>query len=227
MNEEDRDGLRGSVDSVETRSGTGTDGGESPVSRTMARRTFLTVTAAAGTAGLAATGCGGIGSGGGDVGGKGIRGPNSTGILAGRRVLIEAARMQNAPDNGIGRGLKVGKEEIVGVVTALERYIALDEGEQIAEWNRKAGWLADQLQDIPGLEARYELNTHGYFDVELVWDEAVIPLSRDDLGRKLMEGDPRIRIEGNLARTLQLEPGEEILVARRLRELFTTGNQPI
>ena len=472
MNEEDRDGLRGSVDSVETRSGTGTDGGESPVSRTMARRTFLTVTAAAGTAVLAATGCGWIGSGVGDVGGygsgggddvgggstdpdsvaadlkdniytrllgvrphigahehlsstggsrmppevieamaeanryfvdmgelheaagrriaeimgaedalvsagafasmlvgaagvltgadedrmealpnptwpkveclfqtphrffydkvftyagmtlveagtradyeaaisdrtallvglayiegqtrgvppfpvrhrmehdpetlmpmdiieigqrrgvpvmidfasnlppktnltryleagadlvvvsggKGIRGPNSTGILAGRRDLIEAARMQNAPDNGIGRGLKVGKEEIVGVVTALERYIALDEGEQIAEWNRKAGWLADQLQDIPGLEARYELNTHGYFDVELVWDEAVIPLSRDDLGRKLMEGDPRIRIEGNLARTLQLEPGEEILVARRLRELFTTGNQPI
>ncbi len=79
MNEEDRDGLRGSVDSVEKRSGTGTDGSESPAPRTMARRTFLTVTAAAGAAGLAATGCGGIGSGGGDVGGKGIRGPNSTG----------------------------------------------------------------------------------------------------------------------------------------------------
>ena len=110
-------------------------------------------------------------------GGKGIRGPNSTGILAGRKDLIEAARMQNAPNNAIGRGLKVGKEEIVGLVTAFERYVALDEGEQIAEWNRKAQWLADELRDIPGLEARSELNTHGYHDVELLWDEEVIPLS--------------------------------------------------
>ena len=157
-------------------------------------------------------------------GGKGIRGPNSTGILAGRKDLIEAARMQNAPNNAIGRGLKVGKEEIVGLVTAFERYVALDEGEQIAEWNRKAQWLADELQDIPGLEARSELNTHGYHDVELLWDEEVIPLSREDVGRRLSEGDPRIRIEGNLARTPQIEESELVLVARRLRELFTTGS---
>ena len=79
MNEEDRDGRRGSVDSVETRSGTGTDGSESPAPRTMARRTFLTVTAAAGAAGLAATGCGGIGSSGGDVGGNGSGGGDDVG----------------------------------------------------------------------------------------------------------------------------------------------------
>ena len=157
-------------------------------------------------------------------GGKGIRGPNSTGILAGRADLIEAARMQNAPNNGIGRGLKVGKEEIVGLVAALERYVALDEDEEIAAWNAKASWLADQLQGIDGVEARYELNTHGYHDVELLWDEAVIPLSREDVGRLLRAGDPKIIYDGPGPRTLQLEEGEVQLVARRLRELFTTGS---
>lgn len=157
-------------------------------------------------------------------GGKGIRGPNSTGILAGRADLIEAARMQNAPNNGIGRGLKVGKEEIVGLVAALERYVALDEDEEIAAWNAKASWLADQLQGIDGVEARYELNTHGYCDVELLWDEAVIPLSREDVGRLLRAGDPKIIYDGPGPRTLQLEEGEVQLVARRLRELFTTGS---
>ncbi len=157
-------------------------------------------------------------------GGKGIRGPNSTGILAGRADLIHAARMQNAPVNGIGRGLKVGKEEIVGLVAALERYVALDEDEEIAAWNAKARRLADRLQGIDGLEARYELNTHGYCDVELVWDEAVIPLSEDDVGRLLRAGDPRIIYDGPGPRTLQLEAGEVELVARRLRELFTTGS---
>ena len=157
-------------------------------------------------------------------GGKGIRGPNSTGILAGRADLIHAARMQNAPVNGIGRGLKVGKEEIVGLVAALERYVALDEEEEIAAWNAKARWLADRLQGIDGLEARYELNTHGYCDVELVWDEAAIGLSPDDVDDRLRAGDPRIIYDGPGPRTLQFEDGEVELVARRLRELFTTGS---
>ena len=157
-------------------------------------------------------------------GGKALRGPNSSGILAGRGDLIEAARMQNAPNNGIGRGLKVGKEEIVGLIAAVERFNAIDEDEMIAAWNRKAQWLADQLQDIPGLEASYEINTAGYADVELIWDQDTIPLSRDDVDKALKDGTPSIIYYGEGICTKQFENGEEVLVATRLRELFTTGS---
>ena len=157
-------------------------------------------------------------------GGKALRGPNSSGILAGRGDLIEAARLQNAPNNGIGRGLKVGKEEIVGLIAAVERFIEIDEDEMIAAWNRKAQWLADQLQDIPGLEASYEINTAGYADVELIWDQEIIPLTREDVDKALKEGSPSVIYYGEGICTKQFENGEEILVASRLRELFTTGS---
>ena len=153
-------------------------------------------------------------------GGKSIRGPNSTGILAGRKDLIAAARLHNAPKNGIGRGMKVGKEEIIGLVVALERYIKLDENEMIAGWNSKAQWLADQLQGIPGVQASYEINTFGYADVELTWDEKIIPFSRSEVMKRLKEGNPSIMYDGNTVRTMQLEAGEEILVANRLRSFF-------
>lgn len=155
-------------------------------------------------------------------GGKAIRGPNSTGILAGRKDLIEAARLHNAPKNGIGRGMKVGKEEIIGLVAALERYIKLDEVAMIAGWNQKSQWLADQLQGIPGLTASYEMNTFGYADVELTWDESVIPLSREEVMKRLKAGNPSVMYDGNTVRTMQLEDGEEILVADRLRSFFET-----
>ena len=153
-------------------------------------------------------------------GGKAIRGPNSTGFMAGRKDLIEAARMQNAPSEGIGRGMKVGKEEIIGLIAALNWYIQLDEEALIAGWNEKARWLADQLQGIPGVNAEYALNTFGYADVELTWDENVIPLSRDEVKKRLKEGDPSIVYDGNTVRTHQLYDGEEILIARRIRAFF-------
>ena len=157
-------------------------------------------------------------------GGKALRGPNSSGILAGRKDLIEAARMQNAPSNGIGRGLKVGKEEIIGLIAAVERYIALDEDAMFAEWNSKARWITDQLQDIPGLEANYEINTADYAEVELIWDQDVIPLSRADVNNALKDGTPSLIFYGVTVSTNQLANGEEVLVANRLRELFTTGS---
>ena len=153
-------------------------------------------------------------------GGKGIRGPQSTDILAGRRDLIEAARLHAAPNGNIGRGMKVGKEEIVGLIVALNRWIALDHEKVEESWNAKARWLADQLQGIPGLTATYAINTVGYADVYLRWDEKIIPLTPDEAKEKLMNGEPRLAYDGVTVRTRCLRNGEEVLVARRLREFF-------
>jgi len=153
-------------------------------------------------------------------GGKGIRGPQSTGILAGRRDLIEAARLHAAPNGNLGRGMKVGKEEIVGLIVALNRWIELDHDKVEESWNAKARWLADQLQGIPGLTATYAINTVGYADVYIQWDEKIIPLTPDEAKEKLMHGEPRLAYDGVTVRTRCLRDGEEVLVARRLREFF-------
>jgi L-seryl-tRNA(Ser) seleniumtransferase len=153
-------------------------------------------------------------------GGKGLRGPQSTGILAGRRDLIEAAALNAAPHTGIGRGMKVGKEEMVALVVALERYLKLDHEKEIEGWNEKARWLASELQGIRGLSAEYAVNTKGYADVDLSWDESVIPLTHDELKRRLREGSPRIAYDGTTVRVRQLDDAELKLLAARLRAVF-------
>ena len=153
-------------------------------------------------------------------GGKGIRAPQSTGILAGRADLIEAARLNASPNGNLGRGMKVGKEEIIGLVVALERYVGLDHQALVAGWNAKARWIADELQDVEGLNARYALNTVGYADVELTWDEAVFPVTSGDVRQRLRDGEPRLAYDGVTVRTRCLRDGEEVVVAKRLRQLF-------
>jgi len=157
-------------------------------------------------------------------GGKGILGPQSTGILGGRRDLIEAATLNASPNDGVGRGMKVGKEEIVALVVALERAIALDQEAVMEGWNARAMWLSDQLQGIEGLQAEFKLNTAGYGDVDLSWDESVIPLSAEEVKRQLKDGRPSVVYDGTSVRTRLLREGEERLVAERLRAFFQAAS---
>jgi L-seryl-tRNA(Ser) seleniumtransferase len=158
-------------------------------------------------------------------GGKGILGPQSTGILAGRRDLIEAAALNASPNDGIGRGMKVGKEEIIGLVVALERAVALDQDMVIEGWNARARWVAAQLQGIPGLSAEYKLNTAGYGDVDLSWDQTLIPLTESEVKRRLKEGDPAVVYDGTSVRTRLLRNGEERIVVERLRSFFEKASR--
>jgi L-seryl-tRNA(Ser) seleniumtransferase len=88
-------------------------------------------------------------------GGKGLRGPQGSGILTGRADLIRAARAQSAPIQGIGRTLKVSKEEIVGLVTALEVYASRDHALDLAEAQRRTRELVEQLSGLTGVRAEY------------------------------------------------------------------------
>jgi len=157
-------------------------------------------------------------------GGKGLQGPQSTGILAGRRDLIEAATLNHAPNANIGRGMKVGKEEIIGLIVALNLYIDLDHDAVHERWNKKARFLAEQLQDIPGLRADFRMNSYGFGDVRITWDRTKIPLTGQEAFRRLMSGEPRILYyeddQGGTLQTRCMKDGDEILAARRLRQFF-------
>ena len=155
-------------------------------------------------------------------GGKGIQGPQSTGILAGRRDLIEAATLHAAPNANLGRGMKVGKEEIMGFLVALDRYVGLDHDRVYAEWRRKAEYIANELQGIPGLMADVPQDDRGKPRVNLTWDENAVPLSAVEVREGLKNGDPRIAMTGQAIQTRCMNDGEEILVAQRTREFFSS-----
>jgi L-seryl-tRNA(Ser) seleniumtransferase len=165
-------------------------------------------------------------------GGKAIGGPQSSGVLFGRRDLIAAATLNSTPNDNVGRGMKVGKEEVVGFMVALERFVKADHAAETARWNARARRIVERLQGVRGLTAVYALNTAGYGDADLTWDEREIALDRDTLRRALAEGTPRVELEVIItqdrgtttwhatARTRVLRDGEELLVAKRVREVF-------
>ncbi|MCH2182567.1 MAG: aminotransferase class V-fold PLP-dependent enzyme [Mariniblastus sp.] len=158
-------------------------------------------------------------------GGKGIGGPQSTGILAGRKRWIEAARLNAYPHNHIGRGMKVGKEEVIGLVTALERFVRSDYDVEIEQWNRRARWLADQLQTLDGVTAVYSQNTMGYGDVELSWDPEIIPLTDREVKSELRGFDPKVEYLITL-RTRLLTEQETRLLAVTLTRYFKSRARP-
>lgn len=157
-------------------------------------------------------------------GGKGVLGPQSSGMLAGRKDLIEAALLHSSPYPNIGRGMKVGKEEMIGLWVALERYHNLDHDTVQETWNRKARYLADHLQGIPGFTAKYRINPQGFGEVRIDWDRNVIPLSGKEAATKLYNGEPKFMYydddEGGVLQTRSMKDGDEILVVRLLSGFF-------
>ena len=87
-------------------------------------------------------------------GGKAIRAPQSTGILAGRRDLIKAAEMNGAPNDAVGRGMKICKEKIVGIMIALKRYVERDHAADQRRWRAQMQVVATALEGIPGVRAQ-------------------------------------------------------------------------
>ncbi|MBM3798278.1 MAG: aminotransferase class V-fold PLP-dependent enzyme [Acidobacteria bacterium] len=169
-------------------------------------------------------------------GGKGLLGPQSTGILAGRKDLIAAAALNHSPHTGAGRGMKVSKEEIVGLVAAVNLYVARDHDHVHATWNKKVHFLVAELQGIPGLTARAQAaangHDHGFLELVFRWDPNVIPLTGRTLTEKLKTGEPRIIYypeygdeHSGVLQTRSMKESEEIRVARRLRELFLVGGK--
>lgn len=159
-------------------------------------------------------------------GGKGLRGPQSTGILCGRADLIEAARLNNSPFKGVGRSAKVCKEEIAGILAALDLFVRTDHEAVWAEWRNRSSVITSAVEDIVGLEVRIEdgdLNRQGPQAVVYFRDGWSGPDS-DTIVARLAAREPSIRIgNGGYEDELFINPGtlvegEEELVAQALRE---------
>jgi uncharacterized pyridoxal phosphate-dependent enzyme len=167
-------------------------------------------------------------------GGKHMRGPQCSGILAGRQDLIRAARLNSSPhEDALGRPMKVGREEMIGVWLAAEKYSKLDFEALNRQCVEQAEYLTRELKKIPGVELGYtpDQKSHRVQRVLVQWDEKKMGLTTDEFERKLLDGEPRIAAlryqpQGMTFVFFLGEPGDEKLVARRLKEVFVAARRP-
>jgi uncharacterized pyridoxal phosphate-dependent enzyme len=158
-------------------------------------------------------------------GGKGICGPQTTGLVLARPEIIEACRLNSSPNHSIGRPMKVGKEEIAGLVRAVEVYVAMDEDAQFARWRAQLATIEAAVANIPGVTAERSVAywSEGIPATKLTID-ASVGKSAEEIVAALVAGEPgvRIGIDGErLSIVAQfLEPGEEVAVANGLRQVL-------
>ena len=158
-------------------------------------------------------------------GGKAMCGPQSAGILMGRKDLIAAARLSAPPRGGnIGRGMKVNKEEILGMYVALEKYINQDHDAEWKMWESKIDTIATSVNSIEGVTTEVSVPPIANHTPLLFinWDESKVKTSNKDLMLKLRNGSPSIEVMANGTginiTVFMLQEGEEKIVAKRVRE---------
>jgi L-seryl-tRNA(Ser) seleniumtransferase len=161
-------------------------------------------------------------------GGKGLCGPQSAGLLLGRKDLVAAARLNGPPNSDtVGRGMKVNKEEMIAMLVAVEMYLKRDHAADDREWRRRIGVIASAVAGIPTVTTETyvpEIANH-VPHMRIKWDEGRLKISVADVQRKLREGEPSIeplpsgRTEFGIG-VWMMQPGDEKIVARRLREIL-------
>lgn len=173
-------------------------------------------------------------------GGKGLRGPQCTGLLLGRKDLIEAAKLNNSPhSNTVGRGMKVAKEEIVGLVAAVDWFLAQDDAAMQAEFTKRADRIASTVKALPTVETRTfvpEVANH-VPHLLITYDQSRIKISAQEVVQKLRAGKPRIELNPStggapasaglpggsntiVVGVWMLLPGEDAIVARCLYDVL-------
>jgi uncharacterized pyridoxal phosphate-dependent enzyme len=187
-------------------------------------------------------------------GGKGLRGPQCSGLLLGRKDLIEAALANCSPWEGaICRAMKVGKEEIIGVLTAVEQWSQLDLATLNGEWAKRVGRIARLVETIPGVTGDIRIPTDGnsYPTLTVRWDENLFGLTVAECDQQLRAGEPRIEVltrsnpslvpavheggpkENEEARhsnqlqivSMTLQEGEDLIVGQRLRDILRNARK--
>jgi uncharacterized pyridoxal phosphate-dependent enzyme len=161
-------------------------------------------------------------------GGKAMRGPQCAGLLIGRKDLVANALLNNSPhEDTLGRCAKVGKEEIIGMVKALELYLKEDHEALNQEWQRRLESISAKITRIPGVTTAYSVpdiaNHVPHMDIK--WDASRVKLDPKDASKQLRNGKPSIVLESNDSglgmNSFMLQPGEEKIIADNLVQLFS------
>lgn len=167
-------------------------------------------------------------------GGKNIRGPQSSGILMGKKEWIRKAYANASPNNYFARISKVGKEEIVGLLTALELYVSRDHEAERKQWHRMLDGLAARLKGVPTVFTEYITNNDFSHSPRLSvqWDEQKHGVTLAQMVERLRSGTPSIEAsdmrnfnppwKGLGVFPYNLRPGEELIIADRIKEILTT-----
>ncbi|HTQ96182.1 MAG TPA: aminotransferase class V-fold PLP-dependent enzyme [Candidatus Acidoferrum sp.] len=183
-------------------------------------------------------------------GGKGLRGPQCSGLLLGRKDLIEAALLNCSPREGaVCRPMKVGKEEVIGCLTALETWLKIDEKKLYEEWNGRVDRIRKLVETVPGVKTNTFVPEDGnrYPTLRVYWDQQAWKYSVADCVQELRAGSPVIEVlgadnpslvtavrEGNPNPnrkerkapdhielvSMTIKPGEEVIVGQRLRTIL-------
>ena len=161
-------------------------------------------------------------------GGKMIRGPQSAGLLFGRKDLIEAAKLNNSPHEcPIGRPMKVNKEEIFGMYAALKAYLERDHEKEWQEWLNRIKQISKHLESVPNLKSETKINpgpANAFPSMRVNWDQSIIKISPKEVVKALEDGTPSI-IAGGSGETLSvgvvlLKPEQVNIVAKRIQEIL-------
>jgi uncharacterized pyridoxal phosphate-dependent enzyme len=173
-------------------------------------------------------------------GGKGIRGPQNAGLLLGKRDLMVAAAKNNNPFDGVGRGMKVAKEQIVGMVAAVDWFLTQSDAGFEAEFRRRADRIAAQLKDIPTLKSEVVIPPLANHVPHLLlrYDPDKVKIRARDVMAELRQGTPSIELNPStgsrrgasagipadpnmiVVGVWMLQPGEDLIVARRLHAVL-------
>lgn len=173
-------------------------------------------------------------------GGKVIRGPQSAGLLLGRKDLVQAAWVHSAPHHGFARGMKVGREEMIGMLVAVESWVTRDHEAEWARWVARCRHIAERVQQVPGVKAEVreprDRRDNRTPSVVLRWSAKALGLTGADVVEALDKGEPRIALGGGgrfgrggdsdetgvSVAVYQMRDGDERIVADRLVEVLRT-----
>lgn len=159
-------------------------------------------------------------------GGKAMKGPQSAGVLMGRKHIIEGARLHMPPRGfNIGRGMKVNKEEVLAMYVAVEQFINNDHAKDYRTWAERITHIERSVKGIPGVTTMVTTPQLGNVTptLEVSWKEEVVKMKAKDLHERLRNGQPSIEVAGGKENSINItawvmKPGEEKIVAKRLKE---------